>query len=99
MNDLVTAVIVKRLQVRSDQVSDDADLVADLGADSLALAEICAELETQTGITFSMDQLQEVNTVGDVRKLIPALPKPELSSNSPPGHLETGEDLNALPHR
>jgi len=91
MNDLVTDVIVKRLQIRPDRVSDDADLVADLGADSLALAEICAELENHAGIMFSMDQLQDVNTVGDVRKLMPALSGQDRSSNSPPGNLEMGK--------
>jgi len=91
MNDLVTDVIVKRLQIRPDRVSDDADLVADLGADSLALAEICAEVENHTGMTFSMEQLQDVNTVGDVRKLMPVLSKQDRPSNPPPGHLETGK--------
>jgi len=58
--------IAARLRVSPDEVTDDADLVIDLGGDSLALAELTAELEQRHGVSLSADKLHHLETVGDL---------------------------------
>ena len=58
--------IASRLQVSPDEVTDDADLVVDLGGDSLALAELTTELEKRHGISLPADALYRLETVGDL---------------------------------
>lgn len=62
----VKALIAAKLRVPLSSVTPDADLVEDLGADSLALAEMTAAVEEQTGARIPLEQLQEIMTVGDI---------------------------------
>ena len=54
------------------QVTMDASLADDLGADSLASVELVMALEEATGISIEDSALAEMKTVGDVMNYLNA---------------------------
>jgi acyl carrier protein len=52
------------------RLPDDADLVDDLGGDSLDRVEIVMDIEDQFEREFPEDQVERLKTVGDVVALI-----------------------------
>ena len=52
------------------ELKDDADLVTDLGFDSLDSVELIMEMETKFTINVSDDTAEGVHTYGDLRKLL-----------------------------
>ena len=69
----VRTVIAHKLDVDPDDVTVDADLVDDLGGDSLALAELTAELHERFGVSLPASRLYDVVTVGDLVELLQEL--------------------------
>ncbi len=68
----VRDVIVETLACEADQVTMEARLAEDLGADSLASVELVMALEEATGVTISDDELPNLKTVGDIVKYLEA---------------------------
>lgn len=66
----VRKVIADQLGQDIGAVTDDADLYADLGADSLDLVELLMDLEDTFGIQISEDDMEAVKTVGNAVALI-----------------------------
>lgn len=62
----VRDVIVETLACEADQVTMEARLAEDLGADSLASVELVMALEEATGVTIADDELPNLKTVGDI---------------------------------
>ena len=62
----VRDIIVETLGCDAEQVTMDASLADDLGADSLASVELVMALEEATGISIEDSALAEMKTVGDV---------------------------------
>lgn len=69
-DDELKQIVASSLAVSVDRVTWDADLLADLEADSLALAELSAVLEKRLGRRIPADRLFDVLTVGDLRNLL-----------------------------
>ena len=51
-------------------VSDDTDIVNDLGLDSLAVMNFVMALEDEYDISMPLDRMAEVQTVGDLVRTI-----------------------------
>ena len=66
----VRDIIVETLGCEADQVTPEASLADDLGADSLASVELVMALEEATGISIEDSALAEMKTVADVVKFI-----------------------------
>ena len=62
----VRDIIVETLGCDAEQVTMDASLADDLGADSLASVELVMALEEATGISIEDSALAEMKTFGDV---------------------------------
>ena len=62
----VRDIIVETLGCDAEQVTLEASLADDLGADSLASVELVMALEEATGISIEDGALAEMKTVGDV---------------------------------
>lgn len=72
---LVTLILVEELDVPEDQITPEANLRDDLGADSLDAVELIQALEEELerlGITTEItDEMAEgLNTVGDIHRLL-----------------------------
>ena len=68
----VRDVIVETLGCEADQVTLEATLTDDLGADSLASVELVMALEEATGVTIEDDALAGLKTVGDIMNYLTA---------------------------
>ena len=71
--DKVKDIIVDRLGVDADKVTEDASFKDDLGADSLDIAELVMELEDEFGTEIPDEEAEKINTVGDAVKYINSL--------------------------
>lgn len=66
----VKKVIVQVLKLNNENISDDANFVFDLGADSLQSVELVAAFEEEFNIEMPEDKALEVQTVADAVKFI-----------------------------
>jgi acyl carrier protein len=75
MEDLtqeLTTLVARTLKISPDQLRPEADLVADLGADSLAVVELMMALEEKLGVRIDDDEAEGLRTFGDALALVRA---------------------------
>ena len=70
--DEVKKLVVEKLSVSEDKVTENAKFIEDLGADSLDVVEFVMEVEKQFGVEIPDDEAAKLNTVGDSVKYIDA---------------------------
>lgn len=63
-------IIALVLQLDISEITDDADLVSDLGADSLEIYQIITEIEKEFDISISEVTLKKDRTVGGLYQMI-----------------------------
>jgi len=61
----VKAIIVDKLGVDENEVTEEANFTNDLGADSLDTVELIMEFEKEFNIAIPDDQAEGISTVGD----------------------------------
>jgi len=66
----VKAIIVDKLGVEENEVTNDASFTNDLGADSLDTVELIMEFEKEFNISIPDDQAENIGTVGEAVKYI-----------------------------
>lgn len=62
----VSSVIAQNLGCEAADVTMEAKLVEDLGADSLASVELMMALEEATGVSIDDEAMPDMKTVGDI---------------------------------
>ena len=70
MNDTVKKIVADILEVELENVTEDASIIDDLGADSIAVMEIVMELEEELDVEVPTDDILELKTVGDIIEYI-----------------------------
>jgi acyl carrier protein len=74
--DKVKKIIVEQLGVDEAEVTMDASITDDLGADSLDQVELVMAFETEFNIDIPDEEAEKIKTVGDaVRKIDDSAPK------------------------
>lgn len=68
--DRTRRILREVLGVDAERLTDDADLINDLGADSLDAIELLIEAEDEFGIEVTDDEAEACTTVGDWIKLV-----------------------------
>ena len=68
--DQVKELISKQLNKPVSDITEDKEVVKDLGADSLDVVEMLMNLEEECGITISEEDAVTIKTVGDIISLI-----------------------------
>lgn len=68
--DKVKEIISKQLNKSIEELSDDKEIVKDLGADSLDVVEMVMNIEEECGVSIPDDVLANIKTVGDIINLI-----------------------------
>lgn len=71
----VKAIIVDKLGVDENEVTETAEFTKDLGADSLDTVELIMDFEKEFGITIPDEQAEKIATVGDAIAYIEAAEK------------------------
>lgn len=70
--DKVRELIAQQLNKSVDEVTEDKEIVKDLGADSLDVVEMLMSLEEEFEVTVPEEDAVNVKTVGDIVKVIEA---------------------------
>ncbi|MFP6876998.1 MAG: acyl carrier protein [Roseibacillus sp.] len=62
----IKEIIVEQLGVNADQVTREAKMIEDLGADSLDAVELVMAIEEEFGIEVPDEQAEKLQAVGDI---------------------------------
>ena len=65
MKEKIKNLIADQLCISPDDIADDADIVNDLGADSLDAIELIMESEKEFNMTIPDEVAEQLKTVGD----------------------------------
>jgi acyl carrier protein len=66
----VRTLVAKKLNAPRERIRSETDLVADLGADSLAIVEIMMALEDELGVVVEDAEAESIRTFADAVTLI-----------------------------
>ena len=58
------------IQARKSKITEDSDIIKDIGADSLDIVEFLMDAENEWGITIEEEDVKDLHTIGDVVKYI-----------------------------
>ncbi|MBR4723709.1 MAG: acyl carrier protein [Clostridia bacterium] len=64
--DRVKTIINEQLGINEDEISMESNFLEDFGADSLELIDLIMALESEFDIEVPEDDIEEIETVGDV---------------------------------
>ena len=67
---MLEKILAERLDVDADSISDEKNIVEDLGADSLSVVEIIMDIENEFDINIPDEDAEELHTVGQLREYI-----------------------------
>ena len=74
LSDKTTAriqdILMGQLGVERSQITPEAALMADLGADSLDMVEIAMKVEETFNLTIPDEEMENVHTVGDLHEAL-----------------------------
>ena len=73
----VKKIIVEQLGVEDAEVTPEASITDDLGADSLDQVELVMAFETEFGIDIPDEEAEKIKTVGDAVQKIDAVKAPD----------------------
>ncbi|MCO5234169.1 MAG: acyl carrier protein [Chitinophagales bacterium] len=62
----VKNIIIERLNVEESKITNEANFIRDLGADSLDTVELIMEFENEFKVSIPDEEAENINTVGDV---------------------------------
>jgi len=66
----IESVIASHLDIDISQVTDDAHLINDLGADSLHVVELILAFENEYDIEIPDEDTEQLDTVGKIKQYI-----------------------------
>ncbi len=66
MFEKVKEIIARELMVEEDEVTMEANIKDDLGADSLAVVDLAMALEDEFEVEIPDEDLENIKTVGDI---------------------------------
>ncbi|HHU05856.1 MAG TPA: acyl carrier protein [Clostridiales bacterium] len=69
----VRAILAEQLDIDEEKITEDTDIVEDLGADSLDVVELMMTLEQEFDLLITDEKVSEFRTVGDVVDYIESL--------------------------
>lgn len=67
--DKIKDMLEKQLGIDKSKITEDSDIIKDIGADSLDIVEFLMDAENEWGITIEED-VKDLHTIGDVVKYI-----------------------------
>ena len=66
----IKALIAEQLNKKPEEITEDKEIVKDLGADSLDVIEMLMSLEEKYEITVPEEEVVNIKTVGDIMDFI-----------------------------
>lgn len=68
--DKVKKIIAEQLCISTDDIKDEANVVEDLGADSLDIVELLMTFEDEFKVSIPDEKLEELKTIPQIVKVI-----------------------------
>lgn len=68
--DKIKDMLEKQLCIDKSKITEDSDIIKDIGADSLDIVEFLMDAENEWGITIEEEDVKNLHTIGDVVKYI-----------------------------
>ena len=75
MFEEVAKVLAEQLNVDVSKITENSEIVKDLGADSLDVVELLMQLEEEFGITLPDSEMENLKTVQDIVDMMEKLGK------------------------
>ena len=73
MLEKVKEALASQLEIDVAEISDDTDILDDLGADSLDVVELLTSLEDEYGFVITDDSVHELRTVAEIAAYIESM--------------------------
>jgi len=70
LSDRIQSIVAEQLGVERAEVTKDASILDDLGADSLDVVELVMTLEEAFNIEVPDEAVEEMRTIGDVQRFV-----------------------------
>lgn len=70
MFEKIQQIIAEQLYIDASSIKEETSFIDDLGADSLDIVQMLISMEKTFGLNFSEDEIAEIKTVGDAKRLI-----------------------------
>ena len=68
--DKIKDMLEKQLGIDKSKITEDSDIIKDIGADSLDIVEFLMDAENEWGITIEEEDVKDLPTIGDIVKYI-----------------------------
>lgn len=68
--DKIKDLLEKQLGIDKSKITEDSDIIKDIGADSLDIVEFLMDAENEWGITIEEEDVKDLHTIGDIVKYI-----------------------------
>ena len=68
--DKVKELVAEQLGISKDKITENSNIIEDLGADSLDVIEMLMTLEDEYGITIPDDKISQKKTINQIDELI-----------------------------
>ena len=68
--DRVKSIIAEQLCISKDDISDTANVIEDLGADSLDVVELLMTFEDEFGVSIPDEEVEQLKTIPAIVKII-----------------------------
>ena len=72
MFDKVKDILAEQLRLDPDRITADAEIIADLGADSLDVLQLLMTIEDEYGVKIPDEELENFRTVVDIVEYVEA---------------------------
>lgn len=68
--DKIKDMLEKQLGIDKSKITEDSDIIKDIGADSLDIVEFLMDAENEWGTTIEEEDVKNLHTIGDIVKYI-----------------------------
>lgn len=68
--DKVRELLASQLNISADEITEEKEIVKDLGADSLDIVEMLMMLEEEYNVTIPDEETVDIKTVGDIVRVL-----------------------------
>lgn len=75
MFEKVCKMLAEQLRIEESKITPEAEVVKDLGADSLDIVELMMALEDEYGVTLPEGRVESIKTVQDIVDMLEELGK------------------------
>ena len=75
MLEKVSKMLAEQLKIEESKITPEAEVVKDLGADSLDIVELMMALEDEYGVTLPEGRVESVKTVKDIADMLEEIGK------------------------